>query len=107
MSTMYEGEANVMYPEEQPLRAVPPAQIRLMIEHLFAETVDENGFPARHITANAIPENILNHLNAFASSVAHRPTRLAAIRPCGACYLYNQPGNLALMEEGLPQCWKC
>jgi len=107
MSTMYEGEANVMFPEEGPLRAVPPPEIRLLIDSLFAEAVDENGSPVEYIRANEIPENVLNELNAFASWVAQRPTTLALLRPCGTCYLYDEPGNLATMDEGFPQCWKC
>lgn len=107
MSRMFEGEANVMLPDPEPLSANPPAEIRLMIDNLFAETLDEYGDPVAYLTANQIPANILNHLNAFASSVAQTPTKLAMLRPCGTCYLYNEPGNLATMEEGFPQCWKC
>ena len=107
MSKMYEGEANVMFPEEEPLSAVPPPEIRLMIDSLFAETLDENGCSVAYIRAHEIPENVLNELNAFASQVAQTPTKLALLHPCGTCYLYDEPGNLATMDEGFPQCWKC
>ena len=105
MSTMSEGETNVVFRTNQRLHAVPPGALRLLIDNLFGNS--ENDVSVAYIAANEIPQETLNQLNAFASSVARTPTKLVAIRRCSSCYIDNEPGNLAMMEDGLEQCWKC
>jgi hypothetical protein len=107
MSTMYKGQTKVAFTKTEQLRAVPPAALRLLIDNLFANTLDAYDLPVASVAADEIPQNVLNHLNEFASLVAQRPTKLVAIRRCSSCYVENQPGNLAMTEDGLEQCWKC
>jgi hypothetical protein len=107
MSKMYERETAVPFASTQQLHAVPPAALRRLIDNLFAHTLGENDMPVTFIEASEIPGDVLNHLNAFASWVAQRPTNLVVIRRCSSCYINNEAGNLATTEDGMEQCWKC
>lgn len=107
MSTRYRSETFVPSRKQEQLQANPPAALRLLIDDLFASKVRErNGF-VRYIAANEIAPEVLDRLNAFASSVAQRPVKITAIHECSSCYVGDVAGNLMTSEDGPDVCVKC
>lgn len=104
MSSEYEYEST-----EQAVGVIfyaePPEHIRSLVESLFRAKYAEEGCPQNSISAEEIPADALQILNAFAASVAQvSDCKVTAIDGCGACRTGGQPGYLVRTPEG-SQCW--